>query len=183
MPVTDLLPYFQLIGQISLVVGAAVAVYQLLQLRKGRQEQAALQVITSLQTQEFRDAFNLVNELPLGATAEMVRAQGPATEAAVGTVMMTFETLGVMVHNRIVPIELVDQVIGGFLRESWRRLETYVTWKRQALGYVRWGEWYQWLYEHLSLNPRRTAGAYELFKDWKPEPYTGWLSKGLLKRP
>ena len=36
-------------------------------------------------------------------------------ETAAGTVMMTFETLGVLVHNRVVPIDLVDQVIGGFL--------------------------------------------------------------------
>lgn len=162
----DLLPYFQLIGQVALVVGALVAVYQLLQLRKARDEQAALQVITGLNTQEFRHAFNLVNDLPLGATAEQVRAGGPALEAAVGTVMMTFETLGVMVHNRLVPLNLVDQVIGGFLRESWRRLEAYVLWKRSAIGYVRWGEWYQWLFEHVNQG-RRFEGAYVAFKDWK----------------
>lgn len=167
MPFSEVLPYFQILGQIALVVGAAVAVYQLLQLRRSRHQEAALQVITSLQTQEFRDAFNLVNELPVGATSEEVRAKGPEMDDAVGTVMMTFETLGVLVHGRIVPIELVDQVIGGFLRESWRRLESYVKWKRAAIGSARWGEWYQWLYEHLATNPRRQQGAYEVFRDWK----------------
>lgn len=163
----DLLPYFQLVGQVALVVAAFVAVYQLLQLRQRRHHEAALQLITSLQTQGFRDAFNLVNELPLGATAEQVR-QDPRVETAAGTIMMTFETIGVLVHSRIVPIELVDQVIGGFLRESWRRLEPYTVWKRKAIGSARWGEWYQWLYEHLAVNPRRQAGAYEVFRDWKP---------------
>jgi hypothetical protein len=163
----EILPYFQLVGQVALVVAAFVAVYQLLQLRQRRHHEAALQVITSLQTQEFRDAFNLVNELPLGATADQVR-QDARVEAAAGTIMMTFETLGVLVHSRIIPIELVDQVIGGFLRESWRRLEPYTVWKRKAIGSARWGEWYQWLYEHLAVNPRRQAGAYEVFRDWKP---------------
>lgn len=167
MDPAHLLPYFQLVGQVSLVVGAAVAVYQLMQLRQARHSEAALQVITSLQTQEFRDAFNLVNELPLGATADQVRAD-PRVETAAGTIMMTFETLGVLVHARIAPIELVDQVIGGFLRESWRRLEPYTMWKRKAIGSARWGEWYQWLFEHLAVNPRRQQGAYEVFRDWKP---------------
>jgi len=165
---SELLPYFQLVGQVSLVVGAAVAFYQLLQIRRSRRNEAALQVITNLQTQEFRDAFNLVNDLPVGATADQVRAGGPRFESAAGTIMMAFETLGVLVHNRVVPIDLVDQVIWGFLRESWRRLEGYVVWKRQAIGQVRWGEWYQWLFEHLAQNPRRAVGAYEAFRGWRP---------------
>jgi hypothetical protein len=168
MDPADVLPYFQLVGQAALVVGAAVAVYQLVQLRQTRHQEAALQVITGINTQEFRNAFNAVNELPIGASAQQVRDAGPAMEAAAGTVMMAFESLGVLVHNRVVPVDLVDQVIGGFLRESWRRLEQYVHWKRKALGYARWGEWYQWLFEHLAQNPRRAVGAYEAFKDWEP---------------
>jgi len=162
------LPYFQIAGQVAIVVGAAVAVYQLVALRQSQRQAAALQVINGLNTQEFRAAFNAVNDLPIGATAEQLRDAGPHVEAAAGTVMMTFETLGVLVHNRVVPIDLVDQVIGGFLRESWRRLERYVQWKRQAIGYARWGEWYQWLFEHLAQNPRRAEGAYTAFKEWRP---------------
>ena len=168
MDAAHLLPSFQLVGQVALVVGAAVAVYQILQLQQAQRQAAALQVITGLNTNEFRAAFTAVNDLPLGASASQVRDAGPHMEAAAGTVMMTFETLGVLVHNRVVPIDLVDQVIGGFLRESWRRLEGYVLWKRQAIGYARWGEWYQWLFEHLAQNPRRAEGAYEAFKEWKP---------------
>lgn len=166
MQPTELLPYFQLVGQLALVVAAGVAVYQLLQLRQRRHHDAALQVITSLQTQAFRDAFARINELPLAAHVDQVRSD-PRTEEAAGTVMMTFETLGVLVHSHVVPIDLVDHVIGGFLRESWRRLEPYVKWKRAAIGSARWGEWYQWLFEHLATNPRRQFGAYEVFRDWK----------------
>lgn len=168
MDAAHLLPSFQLVGQVALVVGAAIAVYQIIQVRQTNRQAAALQVITGLNTQEFRAAFNAVNDLPIGATAQQVRDAGPGLEAAAGTVMMTFETLGVLVHARVVPIDLVDQVIGGFLRESWRRLEGYVRWKRHAIGYARWGEWYQWLFEHLAQNPRRAEGAYEAFKEWEP---------------
>lgn len=168
MAVSDLLPYFQLAGQVSLVVGAAFAFYQLLQVERSRKESGALQTVTSFNTQEFRDAFAKVYTLPLGASPQHVRDAGRDMEEAATTVMMTFEMMGVLVHSRMVPIETVDQAIGGFLRESWRRLEPYVQWKRAEVQSVRWGEWYQWLYEHLAVNPRRQVGAYEAFKDWKP---------------
>lgn len=168
MAAPDLLPYFQLVGQVALVAGASFAGYQLLQSERSRRAAAALQTVTAFNTQEFRTAFARVYTLPLGANAEQVRAGGPAMEEAATTVMMTFEMMGVLVFSRMVPIETVDQAVGGFARESWRRLEAYVAWKRHEVGSVRWGEWYQWLYEHLATNPRRAQGAYEAFKDWKP---------------
>jgi hypothetical protein len=173
--VPEILPYFQLAGQISLVVGAAFAFYQLLQVERGRREQTALQTVTSFNTQEFRDAFGKVYTLPLGASAQQVKDAG--LEEAAMAVMMTFEMMGVLVHSRMVPIETVDQAIGGFARESWRRLEHYVQWKRKEVQSLRWGEWYQWLFEQLAQNPRRTMPAYEAFKAWRPEPYKVWLRR------
>ena len=171
--ITDYLPYFQLAAQIGIVAGALFAGYQLIMAERGRRAQAAVQTVTAFNTQEFRDAFSKVNALPLGATAEQVREAG--AEEAANTIMMTFEMMGVLVHNRMVPIETVYQAIGGFLRESWRRLEKYVAWKRKEVHSARWGEWYQWLFEHLAINPRRAVGAYEAFKEWQPEPYRSWL--------
>lgn len=182
MVFTDYLPYFQIAGQLGIVVGAGFAGYQLLQAERGRREHTALQTVTSFNTQEFRDAFAQVYTLPLGATAEMVRDAGPAMEEAATTVMMTFEMMGVLVHSRMVPIETVDQAIGGFARESWRRLENYTKWKRDAVQSSRWGEWYQWLFERLANNPRRTTAAYEAFADWQPEPYTSWIRHGFRFR-
>jgi len=164
----EYLPYFQLAGQTSLVLGVVFAAYQLLQSDRQRQESTALNVVTSFNTLEFRTAFAKVYQLPLGATAQQVRDHGREMEEAATTVMMTFEMLGVLVHNRMVPIDTLDQAIGGFLRESWRRLEGFVKTKRAEVGSPRWGEWYQWLYEHLATNPRRAVGAYEAFRDWKP---------------
>jgi hypothetical protein len=164
----DLLPYFQIGSATGIMVGALFAGYQLLRGEQARKAAAALQTVTSFNTTEFRAAFAKVYTLPLGASAQQVRDAGRDMEEAATTVMMTFEMLGVLVYNRMVPIETVDQAIGGFLRESWRRLEGYVVWKRKEVGSPRWGEWYQWLFEHLATNPRRAEGAYAAFRDWKP---------------
>jgi hypothetical protein len=168
MSATDYLPYFQIASYTAIVVSVGFAGYQLWRSEMHRKATAALQTVTQFNTSEFREAFAHVYALPLGASSDAVREGGPALEEAATTVMMTFEMLGVLVFSRMVPMETVDQAIGGFLRESWRRLEHYVKWKRREVSSPRWGEWYQWLFEHLATNPRRAQGAYEQFRDWKP---------------
>ncbi len=165
---TDYLPHIQFFGQVALIAAASVAGYQLVAHRRDRAEANALQVLTRLQSPEFLRSYATVWTLPLDATAEDVRSAGPEMESAVATVMMTFESIGVMVHNRLVPIELVDQVIGGFLRESWRRTSTYWLTRRAEQGTRRMAEWYQWLAEHLAVESRRGRGAYEVFANWRP---------------
>ncbi|MGB0652825.1 MAG: DUF4760 domain-containing protein [Thermoplasmatota archaeon] len=165
--IPELLPYAQFVAQFALIAAATFAGIQFLLHRREVQHEAALAVLTRLQTPEFRAAYTRIWELPLGCPADHVRAKGPEMEEAVDVVMFTFESLGVMVHNRIVPIELVDQVIGGFLRESWRRVGPYVEWKRKQVGSRRWAEWYEWLADRLGVDKRRVRGAYEVFANWK----------------
>lgn len=168
MSIPEILPYAQFFAQISLIAAAGVAGYQFVLHRRERAEQNSLQVLTRLTSPEFRVAYAKVWELPLEASADEVVGRGADMEAAVDAVMMTFEVLGVMVHNRMVPLDAVDQAIGGFLRESWRRVRHYAAWKRDAIGSRRWGEWYQWLADRLAHETRRSMGAYEAFKDWEP---------------
>jgi hypothetical protein len=174
MAVADVLPYFQLGAQLALIAGASFAGYQLLLHRRERNEQRALDVLTKLQGPEFQRAYTQVWDLPLAATPEAVRAGGREMEDAVETVALTFESLGVMAYHRIVPLAVVDNVIGGFLRESWRRVGPYVKWKREQLGAPRWAEWYEWLADRVQAGRRRrTTGAYEAFRDWKESPPFG----------
>jgi hypothetical protein len=39
--------------------------------------------------------------------------------------VLTFESIGAMVFRGIVPLEMVDELLGGVCVESWRRLENY----------------------------------------------------------
>lgn len=163
MAIQDLLPYFQIAGQVALIAGALFAGYQLWLLEHNRREQAELQTLNAFNTNEFRQAFAKIHALPVGASAEEARN----VEQEATTVLMTFEMLGVLVFNRRLSLHTVDEAIGGFMRESWRRLEKWVLAKRQELDSPRFGEWYQWLFEHLPVNARRERGAYETFRDWR----------------
>lgn len=164
----EYLPYVQFLGQFALIGGAIFAGYQFLLHRREREDAMALEIVTTLQSPQFRTAYARIWALPFKASPRDVEQGGHEMEEAIDTVMMTFEMLGIMVHNRQVNIELVDQAIGGFLRESWRRVDEYVHWKREQIGSKRYGEWYQWLAEHLAVETRRSQGAYDAFRAWKP---------------
>ncbi len=165
MAVTDYLPYAQFAAQFALIAGAFFAGYQFLLTRRQREDEAALGVLTNLQDGDFRVAYATVWTLPIGASPQQVEEEA---EEAANCVIMTFESLGVMVHSRIVPLDVVDQVIGGFLRESWRRLEPAIQERRRALGAPRYAEWYQWLAEQAEVRrKRRTVPAHEAFKAWR----------------
>ncbi len=166
--IPEALPYIQFLGQLALIAAASFAGHQVLQARRDRQHQATTEVLSRLASTEFREAYARVWRLPLAATVRDVEAAGKDMEQAIDAVAMTFEVLGVMVHNRMVDIEAVDQAIGGFLRESWRRVGPYIQARREEYGTRRLMEWYQWLAEHLAVESRRGVGAYEAFKDWRP---------------
>jgi hypothetical protein len=168
MNVLETLTYLQLLGQVALIAGALFAGYQFLLHRRERDEHAALEMLTSLQTPEFRSAYAKIWTLPLGASPDTLREHDDEMKEAVATVALTFESLGVMVHNRIVRLDAVDQIIGGFLRESWRRLEPFLLTQRKQLEAPRYAEWYQWLALQVEVRrKRRTVPAYEAFKNWK----------------
>jgi hypothetical protein len=151
---------------LALIAAASFAGYQIILQRQDRATEGAIQVLTQMQSIEFQKAYTKIWNLPLAATAHDIRDAGPEYEDAVEVVAMTFESLGVMVHNRLVPVDLVDQAIGGFLRESWRRTQPYIEWRRDQVGSRRLAEWYQWLAEHVAVDTRRSTGAYDAFRKW-----------------
>ncbi len=168
--IPEMLPYIQFVGQVALIAAASFAGTQFLLARRQRDDHNALQVLSRLASPEFRIAYARVRTLPVDATPDQIREQGPDMEEAVDVVAMTVESLGVMVHNRMVPLDVVDQAIGGFLRESWRRLRSTVEWQREVYNAPRLSEWYQWLAERIidRRGPRRTIPAYEAFRHWRP---------------
>lgn len=80
-----------------------------------------------------------------------------------------FESLGVLVYHRLLPLHLVDHLCGGYVRASWKRIKPLVLAQRKGLG-ATFGEWYQWLAERIEEYPApgKDIGAPVAFKGWKP---------------
>ncbi|OLD51486.1 MAG: hypothetical protein AUI58_07345 [Chloroflexi bacterium 13_1_40CM_2_70_6] len=160
---------FQIISTITVVIGFGFATYQTLNIRRQRRAEVALTLINNLWPPELvaRTARRLF-ALPEDATAEQVDALGPEAEQALLVACITYEHLGYLVYQRIIPLRTVDEVVGGTARLAWQRLRKWVERVREESGPSSF-EWFQWLYEQLEAHPvRKGAGAHVVHRDWRP---------------
>lgn len=158
----------EILGAVMVIGGVVFAVIQLSQYRLQRQAQATLELARSFENAEFANALRLVLSLQEDAKADDVRGRGAAFESAAMLVSFTMEATAVMVHRRMVSIELVWELMGGVFTDAWHRLEDWTRAEREIRKSEKFNEWSQWLVEQLVRNADlfREQPAYISYRDW-----------------
>jgi hypothetical protein len=84
----------------------------------------------------------LVQAISDGTTASQIEANPRLLEAAqsIGCIL---EWLGYAVFARMVPLNVVDELLGGTKRVAWRKLRGYVEYERERPGSQKTWEWFQ----------------------------------------
>ncbi len=149
MPNLDTLAnYAEILGLVSIVAGIVFAIIQLRQLRQQRRELAAVELIRAWQTPEFGRALKTLQLLPDHADADRLNDNDAELEDMAFVVGMFFEGVGVMVHRGLIPLEIVNDLMGGVTRVVWTKVSVWVEeWreKRNPRAY----EWWEWLNQRL----------------------------------
>jgi hypothetical protein len=158
----------QIVAALTVVGGTLFAVLQVREMKQQRQEAAAMDLLRAFMGPEFADAMATVTGLPDGLTSEGLRRAGPDAEKAATLMCTTFEAMGVLVHRRIAPLSLVQDIAGGIIPVMWRRLEPWLTELRVEQGNPSDSEWFQWLAEQLDRRKTEKQPAYLRHKDWQP---------------
>ncbi|HLE95910.1 MAG TPA: hypothetical protein VI997_00940 [Candidatus Thermoplasmatota archaeon] len=159
----------EIVGALTVIGAGAFAVVQIRDLRRQRTDAAAIEVVRSYQSPDFVQAVRIVWDLPDGLTGDEIAARGPETENAVITVGSVFDSIGAMVYHRIVPLDVVEDITGGTLRVSWRKLRPYAEATRREAGMGKPYEWFQWLVERLEerYGSGGGQGAHVTHRDWR----------------
>lgn len=161
----------ELIGGAAVLGGVVFAVWQIHEYRQQRRDAAAIELVRTLQSREFVEAFRLLSRVPDGISLEALRAKGPDYEDAAIAIGAMGETIGLMVYRGIAPFELVREQVGGLLLTMWQKLRVWAEEVREDQGYERWVEWYQWLVDRLEEYEQSsgiTEPAYRRLPEWKP---------------
>jgi hypothetical protein len=139
--------------------------------RKEREERAAFVAVQAILTPAWMRSMVLVQAIPDGATASEIEADPRVLEAA-QSIGLILEGLGYAVFARMVPLNVVDELMGGTVRVAWRKLRSYVEYERERAGSQKTWEWFQWLAEQLDRHSRArtslTVGAHDAYRDWRP---------------
>jgi len=158
----------QVAGLVAILGGGIVALVQIRHARQQRADQAAIEMVHTLQTPELIDDMLRILRLH-EPSAETIRNDAAVERAALHTIFAA-ELLGCMVFERVIRLEVLDRVCGGFVRGSWARLRPWVEEERARTGIVNLAEWFEWLDGQLRQHPEasKAVGAHVVYRSWRP---------------
>lgn len=160
----------QVLGAVAVFAAIVFGVAQIRQFQQQRRDALAVELMRSIQDTEFTRSLRVLLTLPVGATATDVRARGVQFEDHIWAIAAKYETLGYLVYRGIMPIELVEELVGGVGVHLWERLRPWVLTVREEQGQPLLLEWYQWLAERLAERERPAAvPAYLRHAEWRPD--------------
>ena len=158
----------QIAGAITIVGGTIFGLIQLSEYRKQRRDAVAAELMRAFMSPELANALALIRELPDGVSAEELRARGPETERAAVLINTTFETMGLLVFERIAPFRLVLELAGGIIVVMWHKLGPWMVQVRAEQGQPSWAEWFQWLAQQCERRKNPGEPAYTKHDSWVP---------------
>jgi len=149
----------------AIVAGVGFGLAELRQALRDRRDQAATDIVRTVQTQEVRRAVQRVLQLPNDVDPEIVRSDPILLEAALA-VDSACEMWGSMVYEGVVDHHMLDRMVGGWVRGTWSRLRGWVQAERLVAQNPNVGEWWEWLNDRLleDPDPGKAVGAYVAYR-------------------
>ena len=160
----------EIIGVVTIVGGLWFAVFELMNARRQRRDIATIELARVFDNPEFARALLLVLSLPSGIGAEELRKRESQYEEAAMLVSLTLESVGILVHQRMVTLDLVWELMGGTILITWEKLESWAKEIRREQKREKFDEWIQWLVVQLRRHEKilGVEPAYLRFEDWRP---------------
>jgi hypothetical protein len=158
----------QIIGAATVVVGLVFAWFQIRLFHVQQNNTVNAELMRTFYSRDLAHAVVLLYELPDRIPAVELREQGKEYEEAAIIVTTTFETMGLLVFQRIAPLGTVTDLAGGMIGVTWRKLERWLETVRAEQSQPSWAEWFEWLAAQATIHKSRNEPAYVRCSDWKP---------------
>jgi hypothetical protein len=159
----------QVLGAVAVLAAIAFGFAQIRQFRQQRRDALAVELMRSIQDTEFTRSLRVLLTLPDGISASEFHKHGAELEDAAWALCTKYETLGYLVYRGIMPIELVEELVGGVGVHLWHRLRPWAESVRAEQNQPLMLEWFQWLVERLEERKRPQAvPAFKRVQHWTP---------------
>jgi hypothetical protein len=168
MALSDIANIVEIIGALAIIFGIVFGILQLKQHQKQSRDMAIVELARSFEEPEFTEAYVLITSLAVGVSDKELRSKGPEYVSAAMRVGWKFETVGVLIYKRVVPMDAMADLVGGFSLKTWSILGEWAQEMRQKENQPEFFEWYQWLVERLAERGESTREpAYEAYRSWR----------------
>lgn len=152
----NLSEFLDLVSTAAVVAGLVFAGLEIRSAGRQRSHESQLLLVRSFEVPEFTRSMRAIMALPDGLSKEEVEERFADEPHLIWFWLGSMESLGILVHHREVPLELVDDFFSGPVVVSWRKLQGYVAGTRREMQRDTMHEWFQWLVERMEAREGRT---------------------------
>src|SRR4026207_1901550 len=138
---------------LTVLIAVIFGVIEMRHARKEREERAAFVAVQAILTPAWMDSMTLVQAIAEGTTPSQIETD-PRLFQAAQSIACILESLGYAVFARMVPLNVVDELLGGTVRVAWRKLRGYGEYERDRAGSQKNWEWFQWLAEQIDRHSK-----------------------------
>jgi len=144
---------------LSFIVALVFGIAQVNAASLDRRERLTLETLRSFQTREFAELALYITNHEMPSTRAGMAALPANEQAMLFQFGQQMESLGILVAERLINIDLVDKTLGSFVTTSWEKYKPLFTEIRVNQPDPFLGEYFQWLAEEIHRqmkeNPRK----------------------------
>ena len=158
MSTNDLITFIANIAlSLSFIVALVFGVVQVKVWERDRRERLTLETLHNFETREFAELIHYITNRKLPASQQELRALPDNEQVIFIQLAQQMETLGILVAEKFIDIDLVDKTLGSFVTMAWNKYKVMFTDMRKNDPFL--GEYFQWLADRIDKrmkeNPRR----------------------------
>ena len=144
---------------LSFIVALVFGIAQVRTAAQDRRERLTLETLRAVQTREFAELIYFIVNRDMPANREEMSALPANEQIMLIQFGQEMESLGILVAERLINIDLVDKTLGSFVTTSWEKYKPLFLDIRQKQPDPFLGEYFQWLAEQIDArmrqNPRK----------------------------
>jgi hypothetical protein len=146
------------IANIALAVSAIIAlIFGIVQVKtatRDRQERLTLEALRNFNTREFSELMNYVTAHDIPPTHEKWQKLPAAEGIMITQFAQEMESLGLLVAERLINIDLVDKTVGSLVSVTWEKYKPMIQDSRGKRPDPFLAEYFQWLAERIDERMR-----------------------------
>jgi len=142
---------------LSFIVAVIFGITQVRAAARDRRERLTLEALRSFETRDFAELMQYINSREMPSSRKELLTL-PANEQVIFVQFaQQMETLGILVAEKLIDMDLVDKTLGSYVSTSWDKYKRFVLSLRGGDPFL--AEYFQWLAERISermeKHPRR----------------------------
>ena len=142
---------------LSFIVALIFGIVQVRVAARDRKERLTLGTLEAFQTREFAELIYIINNLKTLTHWTEIEALPKEDQVKFIQFGQEMETLGLLVAERLINLDLVDKTLGSFVTTSWEKFKPMFYDARENIPDPFLAEYFQWLAECIEEQMRKVS--------------------------